>query len=175
MLARPCKGRLPLSRAAVGCALAFLLPIPVSVARAEDPPAFASLQGEAALARAELDATLARMTAASRRVRDMLRVARKHGTKRQVVCLDEALSRTDVAHRAAREQALDAVAAYTRSDVTSARAARTRVLELDEAQRLALRDGVACAPRVVASPVMPGTTVRVIVDPNIPDVAPELP
>jgi hypothetical protein len=175
MLARPCPGRLPLSPAVLAFALVLMAPVPASVARAEDAAAQASLQTEASGARVELDATMGRMTTASRRVRDMLRDARKRGTRRQVACVDDALSRADVARRAARTQASEALAAYERSDLTSARAARARVVELDEAQRLAVRDGAACLPRPVAERVTPGTVVHVVVDPAIPDVKPELP
>jgi hypothetical protein len=119
-----------------------------------------------------MEGTVARMTSASRHVREMLRDARKRGTKRQIACLDEALSRADVASRTAREQMSESLASYARSDLAAARSARARVAELDEAQRLAVRDGGACVPKPATETIVPGTFVRVTIDPNIP---PELP
>ncbi len=123
---------------------------------------------ELSAARAEIDATLAQMKSVSRRVRDSLRDARKRGSAREVTCLDEALSRADVAFRSARSTADDSLAAYARGDLDDARALRRRVAELREHQRIAAKDGAACLPppkpKIVATP---GTTVRVVIDPNI--------
>ncbi len=173
MLARPFPGRLPLSPVLLAFALVLAAPLPASVARAEDPQAI-SIADEAAVARAELDGTIARMTTASRHVRAILREARKRGVVREIACADNALSRADVAHRMARVHAAEAASAYARGDVGFARASRARVLELEEAQRTAYRAAMACRPAPVER-VVAGTVVRVVVDPAIPDVTPELP
>jgi hypothetical protein len=141
-------------------AAAFTL-VFVTLAAHADPP------NEMTTARDEIDATLAQMKVVSRRVRDELRDARKHGSSTQVTCLDEALSRADVALRSARTAGDDALAAYARGDLDDARAARHRVAELREHQRIAARDGAACTPRKPVIVAMQGTTVRVVVDPKI--------
>jgi len=127
---------------------------------------------EVTAARTEMGSVLARMASTSRGARDMLRDARRRGTRSQVTCLDEALSRADVAHRGAREQVGSALVAYARGDLAFARASRARVNDLDEAQRLAAREGAACLPAPPTRERPPaGTSVRLTVDPNI---APEL-
>jgi hypothetical protein len=172
MLMRPCQGRLPISRAVVfGCALIIAAPVIGSVARADDTQP-AVLAAEVGRARAEMDGTLARMTTASRRVRLMLLEARRLGTRPQVTCLDEALSRADTARRSARIQMNQALAAYARGDVVAARDSRAKVAELDGTQRLAVRDGGACTPKPVIDKVVLGTTVRLVVDPSIPPERP---
>jgi hypothetical protein len=148
-------------------------PVLVSVAHADDPPRVSAeiTAAEVRAARGELSVILARMTSTSRHARALLRDARKRGTEREVSCLDEALSRSDVAYRSAREHAVEALASYARNDVVSARAARARVLGLDEAQRVAARDGARCLPRPAppaGAQIVPGTFVRVTIDPSIP-------
>lgn len=123
--------------------------------------------GEPAEARAQIEATLAQMRATSLRVRDDLRATRKRGTKLQITCVDEALSRSDVALRRARELGDAIVAAYARDDLDAARAARRRLSELREAQRQAATTAASCAPRVVPVAVPDTTTVKLRVDPNI--------
>jgi hypothetical protein len=138
-------------------------PAPASVAAAS--PA------EMAAARADVDGALRAMRATSLRVREMLRDARKRGTKQQIACLDEALSRSDVALRHARASGDGALAAYARGDLDEARVQLARVAEWREAQRLAARDGAACAPGAkVVEAARTATTVRVSVDPRIPRV-----
>ncbi|MEA2748574.1 MAG: hypothetical protein QOI41_2717, partial [Myxococcales bacterium] len=124
-------------------------------------------------ARTQIEATLSQMRTRSLHVRDELRLTRKRGTKAQVVCVDEGLSRSDVALRRARELGDEILAAYTRGDGDSARAARGRLEELDEAQRLAGADAYRCTPKPIASSqlVLPNTTtVKVDIDPRIPRV-----
>jgi hypothetical protein len=124
---------------------------------------------EVAQARSEIDSTLAQMKAVSLRVREDLRVTRKRGTKVQIACVDEALSRADVATRRARETGDVTLAAYARGEVDVARAARHRLGEIRHSQSLAARDGASCSASgraVVAS----STTVKMDVDPRIPRV-----
>jgi hypothetical protein len=146
------------------CALSFL---PVPNAHADD-----STASEIQQARGEMDLTIAKMQTTSRGVRDMLRDARRRGTSRQIACLDEALSRVDVAHRAARAQVDEINAAYLRNDVTSARFARVRLSELALVQKVAARDGNACMPNQskeqTQAKIAEGTVVRLTVDPKIP-------
>lgn len=116
-----------------------------------------------------VDAAIARMRETSRSVRDLLRSARKRGTKQQVACVDEALSRVDVATRAAREQAIEARAAEQRGDAEGAQAARKQVARLAEVARLAATEGRKCMPPPAPPPkVLLGTVVRVVIDPSIP-------
>ncbi len=176
MIQRPCKGRLPLSSNLLfGCALLLATP----VLHAEEPggrastSASASSGEEAKLARIEMHAAIARMQSTSHYVRDLLRDARRRGVPRQIACADEALSRADVAHRSARAQESEALASYARNDLASARAARVRIAELEEAQRLAARDGTAClpqSPNIARSSMKsePTTLVRLVIDPKIP-------
>ena len=125
---------------------------------------------EVAQARTELDAALVQMRAVSLRVRDDLRATRKRGTKMQITCVDQALSRADVATRRARETGDETLAAYSRGDLEGARAARRRLVEIRESQRVAARDGASCsAASVQASRVTP-TSVKVDVDPRIAPV-----
>jgi len=128
-----------------------------------------SRAARAKIARAELDSVIGSMRATSRRVRELLRSTRLRGTKAQIACVDEALSRSDVALRTAREAAEVAAAAHARGDLDAARDAERRVAELREAARLAARDGARCAvdaPKVVAQPGV--TTVKVSWGPTAP-------
>ena len=151
-----------------------LIPFAAADARADAPTAAANVTRvanvaeatEVTEARAQIDATVAQMRATSLRVRDDLRIARRRGTRQQIACVDEALSRADVAVRRGRELGDEVLTAYARGDADGARAARRRLVELREAQRLAAADGSACAPRptLVATS---GVTVKLDVDPKI--------
>ena len=153
-------GKLQVPRAVVlGFALVLAGPVIVSIAHAEE--------SEAHRARAEMNGTLAGMTSASRQVREMLREARRRGVKPEVLCLDETLSRADVARRSARVQAAEALDAYVRSDVALARVARHRVAELAAVQRIAVRDANVCVPHPAVEKPPPGTFVRITIDPSI--------
>jgi hypothetical protein len=121
-------------------------------------------------AQREVDATAAQMRAVSQRVREDLRATRKRGTPKQIACVDEALSRSDVALRRAREAGAALLAAYQRSDLDAARVARQRLAELREAQRLAAREGAACSAPFVSVARVSSTTVTVAVDPRIAPV-----
>jgi hypothetical protein len=135
-------------------------------ARADDgeavPPA------EVAQARHEVDATLTQMRAVSLRVRDDLRVTRRRGTKVQITCVDQALSRADVATRRARETGDEIFTAYGHGDLEVARAARRRLVEIRESQRIAARDGASCSAAQTPIAQTSPTTVTVDVDPRIP-------
>lgn len=120
-------------------------------------------------ARAELEGALSHMSTTSRHVRDLLRATRNGGSPRQVACVDEGLSRADVALRMARAATEESLLAYGRSDLATARVARHRVAELAGYQRIAARDASVCKPNVLASIRTPptGTRVEVSVDPHI--------
>ena len=120
-------------------------------------------------ARVEVESTLGQMRATSLRVRDQLRTARKRGTKQQITCVDQSLSRSDVALRRARETGDEVLGAYARGDVDGARAARHRLLEIRQAQRLAAAEGTSCTPgaAVAQAPVPGATTVKLQIDPKI--------
>ncbi|MDB4933985.1 MAG: hypothetical protein JWP87_957 [Labilithrix sp.] len=123
---------------------------------------------EIADARTEIGTTLAQMRASSLRVRDHLRLTRKRGTRAQITCVDEALSRSDVALRRARDLADETLAAYGRNDFVAARLARHNLAELREAQRLTAIDATKCTPAPPPPIAIPqGTTVKLEVDPRI--------
>ena len=163
-------------RAAVAAfAFASVLLATATSARADDAPSSSPSPGQSpgqreALevrdARADIGATLGQMRMTSLRVRDQLRTARKRGTRAQISCVDEALSRSDVALRRAREASDAALGAYGRGDLDTARPARRRLMEAYFAQTLAAKDGASCAPSPVQ--VAAGTTtVKLEIDPRI--------
>ena len=119
-------------------------------------------------ARDQIAVTLVQMRALSLRVRDDLRLARRRGTKVQIACVDQALSRADVATRRAQETGDEILAAYQRGDLERARAARRRIGEIRELQRLAAKDGAACAAALGPVPQTARTTVTLLVDPGMP-------
>ena len=158
--------------AIVGLALAIasvLVSIPAR-ARADDV-SHAATPAEVIEARAQIDATIAQMRATSLRVREQLRNTRKRGTRQQNACVDQALSRSDVSVRRARETADDVLAAYQRGDVDGARALRTRLGEIRDTQRQAAAEGTSCSPAFVVASAS-ATTVKLSVDPRIPAPAP---
>lgn len=130
---------------------------------------FACSAPSAGFASDDTDATLVRMAKTSKSVRELLRTARKRGTEQQIKCVDESLSRVDVASREARVKANEARAAEARGDAATARLAKQRIGELSEAVRLASRDANRCLPPPPPPPkVLLGTVVKVSVDPSIP-------
>lgn len=147
--------------ALMALAIAGALAFHPALARADEVSA-----AEVTGARWQIDATVAQMRATSLRVREQLRLTRKRGTRRQVTCVDEALSRSDVGVRRARETGDDILAAYQRGDVESARTLRTRLTEIREAQRLAAAESGQCAPAVVVASTGV-TTVKLSIDPQI--------
>jgi hypothetical protein len=160
---------------AIASALLF---VPV-VARADEgaasPVHAAALceVSEAREARTQIETTLAEMRVTALRVRDQLRLTRKRGTTQQVTCVDEALSRADVALRHARGLGDEILTAYGRGDGETARAARRRLAELRGLQRFASLQATKCTPS--ASPpinlvLTNTTTVKVDVDSRIPRV-----
>jgi hypothetical protein len=118
-------------------------------------------------ARSQIDASLAQMRATSLRVRDQLRATRKRGTRPQITCVDEAMSRSDVALRRARELGDEVLAAYARNDVDTARATLRRLAELKESQRIAAATATSCAPLQQVAVASTGTTVRLEIAPTI--------
>jgi hypothetical protein len=108
----------------------------------------------------------------SEQVRHMLRQAREKKAPRRVACLDEALSRVDAALRLSREASRAAHDAAERDDVAAVRAYVATITRLREASRAAASAGGACAAGPDFEPLAPGTTVRVIIDPNVARVSP---
>lgn len=148
---------------------------PSAVARADDgaTPVSSVTAGELRDARMHIELTLSQMRARALHVRDELRLTRRRGTKAQVTCVDEALSRSDVAFRRARDLGEEILAAVTRGDVEAARAARGRLVELDESQRVAGADANRCTPKPLSPSQLAlgsSTTVKVDVDPRIPRI-----
>ncbi|MBS2014375.1 MAG: hypothetical protein JST00_15920 [Deltaproteobacteria bacterium] len=140
-----------------------------SAARADEAAAEPSPE-EIKQARAEIDAVLGEMRATSQRLREQLRAARQKGTRAQITCVDESLSRVDVALRTAKDAAGTSLRAYADKDVWSARDARRRMVEWRDAARIAAREGSSCAVSSIA--LKSGTTVTMSVDPKIPKVSP---
>lgn len=165
-LSRP----LALAPFALACVVLALAP----PAAAEEPASARERAEERATARADVDGTLGTMSRTALRVRDMLRDTRRNGTKAQIACLDESLSRADVALRRARESGARSLAGYDRGDVELARAERRRVLEWREAQRLAARDASVCVPNPLGGAGLgakrTATRVTLSVDPTLPHV-----
>jgi hypothetical protein len=114
-----------------------------------------------------VDATLVDMRVVSLRVRDDLRITRRRGTQAQITCVDQALSRADVALRRGRETGEDVLASYRRGELERARAARSRLHEIRDLQRHAAREGAACSA-ARAAVVPSSTTVTIDVDRRIP-------
>jgi hypothetical protein len=144
-------------------------------ARAEDapevaPPGEVASPREIGDARQAIDLTVSQMRATSLRVREQLRTTRKRGTRAQIACVDQALSRTDVGVRRARDTGDEVLAAYARNDLATARMLRGRLSELRVAQGQAAVEGASCTPN--AAPVLPAavsnqTTVKLEIDPKI--------
>ncbi len=130
-----------------------------------------SVANEVAATRFQVDAALVQMRATSFRVREQLRTARKGGTAPQISCVDEALSRSDVAIRRARELGGEAVAASGRGEVDEARAILRRLAETKEIQRVAAATATSCAPHaVVLLTPTHTTTVRLEISKTIAPV-----
>lgn len=149
-----------------------LLSLPAA-ARADDATVPAVAASEVREARTTLEVTLSQMRVRSLHVRDELRLTRRRGTKAQVTCVDEALSRSDVALRHARELGDEILAAFARGDGDAARAARGRLAELDESQRVAGAEAYRCTPKPLSMAQLAlgnTTTVKVDIDPRIPRV-----
>lgn len=168
---------MPMRSGLKALAFAGALSLLPGVGRADEAEASsvrAGSSGELGEAQTQIDTTLAEMRVASLRVRDQLRLTRKRGTKQQVTCVDEALSRADVALRHARALADEILEAFARGDGDAARSARGQLGELRAVQRFASVQATKCTPRPTAPPVTlvstNVTTVKVDVDPRIPRV-----
>ena len=122
-----------------------------------------------AFAADDYDVTLTRMAKTSKSVRELLRKTRKSGTEQQVRCVDESLSRVDVAAREARTKVGELRAAQARGDEPVVRDTQRRIAELDAAVRLASRDANKCVPPPPPpAKVLLGTVVKVTVDRSLP-------
>ncbi len=139
--------------------------IPPRTAQAEPPPDARSYAAQAERLVMAMDAT-------SDHVRQLLRRARAQRATRGVGCLDEALSRVDVALRVGREEARAAREAAHDGDDVEAQRHLARVARLRDMSRSAAAMGQICAAGPEFLPYVEGTTVRVIVDPLIAPVAP---
>ncbi len=126
---------------------------------------------EARAAATQADALVVAMDASSEHVRRLLRRARTQKLTRAVGCLDEALSRVDVALRVAREEARGARDAAREGDAVLARAHLARVARLREMARAGASGGEMCAAGPELQP-FEGTSVRVIVDPRVAPLTP---
>lgn len=117
---------------------------------------------EAARAKRTMRARHASMESNAKEVRQLLRVSRRRGSRAQIACVDESLSRVDVALRNAREAERGAQAAWDKGDRATARTLTRRVEELAHASMLARGTARGCAPHVVVA--TEGTKVTVTVD-----------
>jgi hypothetical protein len=133
---------------------------------AQPQPQTVSVDAEARAARAAASEALAVMETTAARVRTLLRRARTQGQKAEIACVDEALSRADVATRRARDDAKAAQEAFARADVIEARRAGDRVTRAREMVRRVAATADACFVDDRASAT--GTQVRVVVDPTLP-------
>jgi hypothetical protein len=162
--------------AAIGSFLrAFVAPAAIAIG-------LGALAGSEGIARAEpaqdaraaasqAEALVVAMDASSEHMRHLLRSARLQKWSRGIGCLDEALSRVDVALRAARDEARGARDAAREGEAELARAHLARVVRLREMARAAAAGGQMCAAGPELQP-FEGTSVRVIVDPRIAPVTP---
>ena len=109
---------------------------------------------------------IATLETTSAQVRALLRRARARGIRDEIACVDEGLSRADVAMRNAREDATAAQNAYAQGNVADARRANDRVTRARDNARIAASAASACIqPQARTS----GTQVRVVmVAPSAP-------
>jgi len=152
---------------ALAVVVVLLGPVAPRLVCAEEPSRAAE---EIVQARGEIGVTLDRMGGRAHRVRDMLRTARRHSPAAVITCLDESLSRSDVALRNARALGSQSIDAYARGDLEEARSSRHRMVEQEIAQLAAERAAWSCKPLAVGQKPKPEpskTTVRVEVDPHI--------
>lgn len=121
-----------------------LLSAPALSATAAADPTVPNVEAEARTAHAQAIASIAQMEATARRVRLLLQWARERGTRTQVACADEGLSRADVALRGAREHARLADEAWERGEATLARREVLLLSACREAARTASETAGAC-------------------------------
>jgi len=126
----------------------------------------AAIAAESRAAQAAAAGAIASMEATAARVRVMLRRARARGHRDEIACVDEGLSRADVAVRHAREEAKVAADAYARPDVAEARRAMTRVMLERDAARNAASVADACFAGDASPGKTAGTQVSVLVVPS---------
>jgi hypothetical protein len=107
---------------------------------------------------------LLQMQTSARHARLVLMWARELGTRPQVACADEGLSRADVALRTARDHARALEDAMTRRDAATARRELGWIDACEEAAKAASRASDACfdvgeatVVRVVAAPAAGGS------------------
>ena len=121
----------------------------------------ANVVSEAHAAKSAAFEAVSSIDRAASHVRSLLRRARAGGTRDEIACVDEGLSRSDVALRRARTEAAAAQEAYAQGNVVEARKANDRVLRArDDAKRAASAADACFAPPARTTP----TQVRVVVD-----------
>ena len=134
---------------------------PIAGASAQTSEPSANVVNEARAAKSAAFEAIAAIDRAAGHVRILLRRARSGGTRDEIACVDEGLSRSDVALRRARIEAAAAQEAYAQGNVQDARKANERVRRAREDARYASAAADACfgpPPRTTA------TQVRVVVD-----------
>jgi hypothetical protein len=124
-------------------ALALVVFVAPSAARSDGRSSAAT--DEAGQAHIHAQAAIATMAERATLLMRMLREARAERRPRpEVSCVDEALTRADVAVRRAREDADRAAVAYERGDLLEARAAVAAIDARDRLSRAALADARVC-------------------------------
>ena len=136
---------------------------PVVTAQASSTPNVPNdaVAAEARAAKAIAAQAIATLEATSAQVRTLLRRARARGSRDEIACVDEGLSRADVAMRNAREDAATAQNAYAQGNVVDARKANDRVTRARDAARIAASAASAC---IQPSARTSGTQVRIVMD-----------
>jgi hypothetical protein len=120
-----------------------------------------AVAAEARAAKAMASQAIATLDATAAQVRTLLRKARARGMRDEIACVDEGLSRADVAMRNAREDAVAAQNAYAQGNVVDARKANDRVARARDNARIAASAASACIQPPARTS---GTQVRVVMD-----------
>ena len=118
-----------------------------------------AVAAEARAAKAMAAQAIATLEGTSAQVRTLLRRARARGIRGEIACVDEGLSRADVAMRNAREDAAAAQNAYAQGNVVDARKANDRVTRARDNARIAASAASAC---IQPPERTSGTQVRVV-------------
>jgi hypothetical protein len=126
-----------------------------------------SLENEVRAAKATADQAIASMDSTAWRVRRLLRKARANGVRAEIACVDDGLSRADVALRVARDEWRNALDAFTRGDMDGARRSMLRLERAREGSRAAATSADGCFVDQAASSVT-GTQVRLILETRLP-------
>jgi hypothetical protein len=133
-------------------------------------PSVASATDEGARVRAEASSGVAAIESSATHVRSLLQVARAQRNALEIACVNEKLTRVDVALRIGQDLAARAIAAWKNKERVAARVELAGLASRRDAARIAAREADACRPpqEVIAAP-NERTYVRVIVDESLPD------